>query len=122
MNLFMNIFINILIVLFIVLFIFKICINKEGLTGNETDPVKTYQPYDPTNPLILAQQNAGNIQILKGQMDELIGMKKELSDVSGNLILLSDQVNQIMLQQSNYATQKAPSLPIVDVNENEEAS
>jgi len=118
----MNIFMNILIVLFIVLFIFKIFINKEGLTGNVTDPVKTYQPYDPTNPLILAQQNAGNIQILKGQMDELIGMKKELSDVSGNLILLSDQVNQIMLQQSNYATQHAPSLPIVDVNENETAS
>ena len=34
-----------------------------------------YKPYDTNNPdnaLILAQQNAGNIIVLKGQMDEIL--------------------------------------------------
>jgi hypothetical protein len=74
----------------------------EGLTNQE------YQPYNTNNPnnaLILAQQNAGNISVLKEQLDELNGLNKEVQDISGNVIALQGQVSQMMLAQQNYSTQ-----------------
>jgi hypothetical protein len=74
----------------------------EGLTN------KQYQPYntnDPNNALILAQQNAGNISVLKEQLDELNGLNKEVQDISGNVIALQEQVSQMILAQQNYSTQ-----------------
>ena len=108
MNLFMPILINVLLFLFALLFLYKAYQVKEGL---ENGPTTTYQPYDQNNPTILAQQNAGNIQVLKGQLDELIGIKKEVEDISGNLYTLTDQVNEYMLQQSNSAQQQVPAEP-----------
>ena len=109
MDLFMKILINVLIFLFVFLILYQVYRVKEGLESATT----TYQPYDPNNPAILAQQNAGNIQVLKGQMDELIGIKKEVEDISGNLYTLTDQVNEYMLQQANSAQQQLPSEPPV---------
>ena len=108
MDLFMTFLINILLFLFALLIVYQVYRVKEGLETAATTP---YQPYDPNNPTILAQQNAGNIQALKGQMDELLGMKKEVQDISGNLYTLTDQVNQFMLQQANTAQQQLPPNP-----------
>lgn len=109
MDLFMTFLINILVLLFGLLIIYQVYRVKEGLeSGGSTT---TYQPYDPNNPTILAQQNAGNIQVLKGQMDELVGIKKEVEDISGNLYTLTDQVNQYMLHQVNSAQQQLPPTP-----------
>jgi len=108
MDLFMTFLINILLFLFALLIVYQVYRVKEGLETAATTP---YQPYDPNNPTILAQQNAGNIQALKGQMDELLGMKKEVQDISGNLYTLTDQVNQYMLQQANTAQQQLPPNP-----------
>jgi hypothetical protein len=108
MDLFMTILINVLLFLFGILILYQAHQVKEGLeSGGST----TYQPYDPNNPTILAQQNAGNIQVLKGQIDELNGIKKEVEDISGNLYTLTDQVNEYMLQQANSAQQQLPSEP-----------
>jgi len=113
MDLFMTFLINILLFLFALLIVYQVYRVKEGLETAATTPTSTtpYQPYDPNNPTILAQQNAGNIQALKGQMDELLGMKKEVQDISGNLYTLTDQVNQYMLQQANTAQQQLPPNP-----------
>jgi hypothetical protein len=112
MDLFMTFLINILVLLFGFLIVYQVYRVKEGLETAATTPTTpTYQPYDPNNPTILAQQNAGNIQVLKGQMDELVGIKKEVEDISGNLYTLTDQVNQYMLQQANSAQQKLPPTP-----------
>ena len=46
----------------------------------------SYQPYDQTNALILAQQNAGNILFLKQQIDDLYGLKNQIKDLSNNYI------------------------------------
>jgi hypothetical protein len=114
MDLFMTFLINILVLLFALLIVYQLYRVKEGLETSATTPTtstSTYQPYDPNNPTILAQQNAGNIQVLKGQMDELVGIKKEVEDISGNLYTLTDQVNQYMLQQANSAQQQLPPSP-----------
>ena len=111
MNLFMTILINVLIFSFAVLILFQLHKVKEGLDAGVPASGTTYQPYDPNNPTILAQQNAGNIQVLKGQMDELIGIKKEVEDISGNLYTLTEQVNEYMLQQATSAQSQLPSIP-----------
>jgi predicted PurR-regulated permease PerM len=107
--------INILIIFFIVLIITQIFLaffnNNiiEGLTNNED-----YQPYDTNNPnnaLILAQQNAGNIQVLRSQLDNLISLKKEVEDISGNVVSLQTQVNGMIGAQQQYAQQMTPSTP-----------
>lgn len=81
---------------------------------NTTESKGTYQPYDtkdPNNVLILAQQNAGNIQVLKQQMDELYGMKQEVRDLSNNIITLQGQVNDLVSAQQDYTTQMLGTTP-----------
>ena len=97
--------INLLIIFFIALIIYQIILanNISIIEG-----LDTYQPYDTNNPqnaLILAQQNAGNIQVLKQQVDELTGLNKEVQDISGNVVALQDQVNQLVAAQKQYADQ-----------------
>jgi hypothetical protein len=114
MYLYITFLTKILIICFGILIIYQVFLAhfrfKEGL---EQQPSQ-YTDYDfnnPNNALILSQQNAGNIAFLKSQVDSLIPLQKQVSDISGNLILLSDQVNDIVLQQTNYATQNLPSSP-----------
>ena len=100
--------INLLILFFIVLIIYQIFLAYienniiEGLANQQ------YQPYDTNNPnnaLILAQQNAGNISVLKSQLDDLNGLNKEVQDISGNVVELQSQVSQMLAAQQNYSTQ-----------------
>jgi len=100
--------INLLILFFSVLIFYQIFLAYlenniiEGLDNQQ------YEPYDTNNPnnaLILAQQNAGNISVLKEQLDELNGLNKEVQDISGNVIELQSQVSQMLAAQQNYSTQ-----------------
>jgi TolA-binding protein len=85
----------------------------EGLESNTTasttaTTTSTYQPYDMSNPdnvMILAQQNAGNISALKQQFDQVLGLNKQVQDLSGNFVTLQDQVNGIVMSQQQYASQ-----------------
>jgi len=72
----------------------------------------TYQDYntnDPNNVMILAQQNAGNIQVLKQQLESLLSLDQEVKDISGNVVLLQQQVNDLVQAQQTYATQMTPA-------------
>ena len=69
---------------------------------------QNYNMNDPNNVMILAQQNAGNIQFLKEQLDSLLGLNQQVKDISGNVVLLQQQVNDIVIAQQNYATQMTP--------------
>lgn len=70
---------------------------------------QNYNTNDPNNVMILAQQNAGNIQVLKQQLDTLLSLDQEVKDISGNVVLLQQQVNDLVQAQQNYATQMAPA-------------
>ena len=98
--------VNILIVFFIVLIFFQLLLANHIVEGLETG--KSYQSYDTNNPanaLILAQQNAGNIEYLKGRIQDVQGMNKQVQDLSGNVIALQEQVNGLVTAQQQYATQ-----------------
>ena len=99
--------INLLIVFFIILIFYQILLENtnltkivEGLTDNSESSSSNnqYQPYDSNDPNILSQQNAGNIQVLKQQIDGLLPLNKQVLDLSGNVATLTEQVNTILVQ------------------------
>ena len=114
--------INILIVIFVCLLVYQTFLalfpNKliEGLeneTSSETKS-KEYQPYnvsDPSNALILAQQNAGNIEVLKGRIDEFDGVKEKLDTMQQNINSMQVQMDGLVQQQADYAAEIAGSTP-----------
>lgn len=105
---------KLLILFFGILIIYQVFLAhftiKEGLE-QQNQSYKEYDLNNPNNALILSQQNAGNIEFLKSRIDDLIPLQKQVADISGNLITLSDKVNEIILQQTNFATQNLPSSP-----------
>ena len=112
--------INVLIWFFILLIVSQIFLaffNNdiiEGLTNNNSQQTQQYQPYnvnDPNNALILAQQNAGNIQVLKQQIDDLMTLDKEVQDISGNVAIIQTQVNGMVGAQQQYAQNMTPKNP-----------
>jgi hypothetical protein len=98
--------VNILIVFFIVLICFQIILANHLVEGLESGV--SYKPYDTNNPantLILAQQNAGNIEYLKSRIQDVQGMNKQVQDLSGNVLALQEQVTGLVTAQQQYATQ-----------------
>lgn len=69
---------------------------KEGYQGE-------YQPYD-ENVMILAQKNAGNIEVLRERLDGLSGVKGQLTDLSNNVTQLQEDIATLMEQQQSFAT------------------
>ena len=97
--------VNILIVFFVFIILYQIFLatvpTVEGLENQ-------YQPYDtnnPSNALILAQQNAGNIAYIKERLDDYQGLYQEVQDLSGNYSSLQSQVDQLVQAQQQYTTQ-----------------
>ncbi len=117
---------QILIVLFSSLIMYQLYLNYfknnliEGLeTNNDTssnsEDSNTYKPYnlsDPNNSLILAQQNAGNIEVLKGRIDNLDGVKKRVDDMQQSIDMMQTQIDGLVQQQADYAQEIAGSQPI----------
>jgi hypothetical protein len=93
--------VNILIIFFIVLILYQIILANNIIEGLANQ----YQPYDTNNPnnaIILAQQNAGNISVLKQRIDDMQGITQEVQDISGNVANLQKQVNGLVQAQQQY--------------------
>lgn len=114
--------IYILIFIFIILMAYQIYLANrtykivEGLENEDTstNETKEYKPYnlsDPNNSLILAQQNAGNIQVLKGRIDDLHGVKEKVDNIQQSIDLMQTQIDGLVQQQADYAQQIAGSTP-----------
>ena len=114
----MPLLIHILILFFIILIGYQIILANhvmEGLentnsttTSSSTTNNTSYNPYNTNNPdnaLILAQQNAGNIDYLKQRIDSVQGVFQQVQDLSGNVATLQDQVNGLVSAQQDYANQ-----------------
>lgn len=102
--------ISFLIIFFTFLLIYQLLPSFSLKEGLENPP--EYQPYDTANnPMILAQQNAGNIEVLKKRVDDLNGMKQSIDDLTQNVSKLNDEVGQISQQQADYAQNLVGSTP-----------
>ena len=100
--------VNILIIFFIILIGYQIILANHIVEGLENgNQYKEYQP----NALILAQQNAGNIEYLKKKMDDLQNINSTVNDLSGNVVSLQQQVNGLVQQQQQLITQMTGGSP-----------
>ena len=103
--------IYLLIAFFTLLIIYQMFLeyfNEKVIEGMDNE-YQDYNTNDPNNVMILAQQNAGNIQVLKQQLDSLLGLDQEVKDISGNVVLLQQQVSDLVQAQQNYASQMTPT-------------
>ena len=93
--------INIFIIFFILLILYQVFlynINKTPIMeGMETTEITSYDKNDPSNALILAQENTGNIQVIKKQLDKLLNLDKQVNTMSSDLEKLAVQVNGIIM-------------------------
>lgn len=108
--------IYILIVLFVILISYQVYLAMlpksliEGLENNDTS-YKPYDTNDPNNSLILSQQNAGNIEVLKGRIDDLDGVKESVDNMQQSINSMQTQIDGLVEQQANYAQEMAGSTP-----------
>ena len=112
--------IYILIVIFLVLISYQtylVIFPKkllEGLENTTTTTTQEYKPYnlnDPNNSLILAQQNAGNIEVLKGRIDSFGDVKKSVDNMQQEIDSMQTQIDGLVQQQADYAQEIAGSTP-----------
>ncbi len=86
----------------------------EGLENN-TNEYKSYNTDDPNNPnsaTILSQQNAGNIEVLKGRIDGLDGVKARVDTMQQNIDSMQVQIDGLVQQQADYAVDLAGNEPV----------
>jgi hypothetical protein len=90
----------------------------EGFDSLPLDGYKEYDLNNPSYPLILSQQNAGNISALKTKVDELTSANKKLAiidkevrDISLNVATMNTQMEQIAKQQASAATSLVGNVP-----------
>ena len=121
--------IYILILLFVFLLVYQVYLVNDTFGSNtyssklieglenqeETSPTtQEYKPYnlnDPNNSLILPQQNAGNIEVLRGRIDTLDGVKKKVDDIQQSISSMQVQIDTLVQQQSEYAQELAGTTP-----------
>lgn len=110
--------INILICFFLFLIIYQIFLASvvEGFdnSNNTSASNNQYQEYDmnnPSNALILAQQNAGNISYLKNRLGDFDNLNQQIQDLSNNMVSLQSSVDQIVQAQQDYANQMTGGSP-----------
>ncbi len=107
--------IALLIVWQCVSFVTKGATVTEGMTTATETKEPTYQPYnmnDPNSSLILAQQNAGNIEVLKGRVDKIDEWKTKVDGMQQSIDSLQVQVDSLVQQQADYAKDLAGDEPI----------
>lgn len=93
-----------IIIIFIFLIFYNIALHyhiREGLSNNNGTQYKNYPP----NALILAEQNAGNIEYLKNKMVDIDNFKQTVVDLSNNYVDLYNQVQGLAQQQAQYGAQ-----------------
>lgn len=76
---------------------------------------KSYNTNDPNNPnsaLILSQQNAGNIEVLKGRVDSFDGVNARVDKMKQNIDSMQVQIDALVQEQADYATNLAGDTPV----------
>jgi hypothetical protein len=98
-------FLTILIIFFISIILYKILffigISFHLIEGMENE----YKEYNSNDPMILAQQNAGNIQYLKSRMDDVTNVKDDVDKMKQDIQTMQVQVDGLVQQQADMASE-----------------
>lgn len=109
----MFILIHFLILLFVLIISYQLFLAHVGVTEEGMENYQEYDTNDPNNVMILAQQNAGNIEVLKQNLDGLSGLRQIVTDMSGNITNLQTQVDGLVQAQQDYISQSGVTEPPV---------
>jgi len=109
----MFILIHFLILLFVLIISYQLFLAHVGVTEEGMESYQEYDTNDPNNVMILAQQNAGNIEVLKQNLDGLSGLRQIVTDMSGNITNLQTQVDGLVQAQQDYISQSGVTEPPV---------
>lgn len=96
---------NALICFFIILIIYQLFLAPTTIEG--------YQDYS-ADPLILGKQNAGNIQVLREQLNGLMGLSDTVKTTNKRVDDVEKQVKGLMDAQQQTALDAMPDVPAED--------
>ena len=78
-------------------------------SSSSSSSTLAYQDYSSsdsaTNSMILAQQNAGNIEFLKQQIDSLLPLIAQVNTLNTEVDTMTTQINDLAQQQEEYAAE-----------------
>lgn len=76
---------------------------REGVTNNTgSNSTPTYQSYSGTDPMILAQKNAANIQYLQEKLKDLQGLESNFNSLNSKISSNTDNIKKM----AQYAAQQ----------------
>ncbi len=113
-----NLLLNILIILFVLLFLYNVYLANKKVIENMDLPDTTqentskddYKDYN-KDPLILAQQNAGNIQVLRDQinkaMETINKIEPKQEDLEKQVEANTNSIQTMIQGQQDNANEKA---------------
>ena len=119
--------IYILIILFIILLAYQAILSfsyvfttntlievleSQDTSGSSTKEYKPYNMNDPNNALILAQHNAGNIEVLKDRIEKFDGVKEKIDTMQQDINSMQTQIDGLVQQQADYGQEIAGSTPV----------
>lgn len=104
----MKLFINFLILFFILLLCYQFFMHESIMEGLEN----TCDLTDPNNMFNAVRLNASDIVILKQKISELENIQTEVNDLSLNMILMNQQIQGLVAQQQQAATQLFGDKPL----------
>lgn len=64
-----------------------------------------YKEYNSNDPMILAQQNAGNIEYLKSRMKDVESVKGDVDTMKQDMQTMQIQIDGLVQQQADMATE-----------------
>jgi predicted nuclease with TOPRIM domain len=102
-----------LIIFFIFLLSYQVFLEffKTNIIEGLTNEYSAYDTKNSDNALILSQKNAGNIESLKEQIDEVSNIKPTVDELKQHMELLNSQVQDLVKQQAEFAQQIAGNKP-----------
>lgn len=94
---------TILIIFFISIILYKILFYV-GTSFYLIEGMEEYKEYG-SDPMILAQQNAGNIEYLKSRVDDISNIKGNIDTMKQDIQTMQIQVDGLVQQQVDMATE-----------------
>ena len=77
---------------------------KEGLDNPSSSTIQQYQPPPSTvtnDPMYMATLNASNISYLKEKVDNVLNLKQQVMEISGQVATITTTVNNLSTQLSS---------------------
>lgn len=100
-----------LLIFFFVLIIYQLILALLDYNNQSIEGLENYQEYDKNDVMILAKQNAGNIEVLRKSVDDLSGLKEQVRDIQSDIVHLNSQIDDLTQAQQSYLNENMPSKP-----------